>query len=255
LKAIDNEQKFHKGRLRGMELHAKDMEVVGQVLGERAEANDFKIVALANVQRDTTIKLGMATNELNNSRALQVEMGSELRDATAGLEKLTGTVGATLTEIGQISSRVEVAHEYLDGLSHGVQDTHRHAMAGTSGHLPPKAPQTWQLPDIPTGVAPPSAQWTPERGAMTAQRILLNQLQSNVSQASTRRPQSSLGSAAGSPTPPASLRAADGSYIGFGAASPSPPPSELAERDFFFSAAASLAAKESLRPASSLGWG
>lgn len=204
------------------------------------------------MQKDATIKLGMATHELDRTRALQVQMNGDLKDTSAGLQKLTGTVGATLVEVGQVSSRLEVAHEYLDGLSRGVQDTHRHAMAGTSGMLPPKAPQTWELPGIPTSAAPISARWTPERGAMTAQRVLLNQLQGNVSQASTRRPQSSLGTAAASPTPPASLRAADGSYLGFAAASPSPTPSERVEHEFGFTTAGS-SATAAFRPASSLG--
>jgi chromosome segregation ATPase len=203
LQGMDSEQKNHTGRLRTVERHIQDMDIREDVLGERMGACESKIPILADQQKDSTIKLGATVRELDKTRALQVQLTGDLKDTTSSLQKLTGTVGTTLAEVGAVSSRCEVAHEFLDGLSKGIQDTHRHAMAGTSGMLPPMAvAPNLQLPGVPTNSGAISARWTPERGTLASQRVILNQLQGgSISQASTRYPHSTFGASSFSASP------------------------------------------------------
>jgi len=54
----------------------------------------------------------------------------------------------------KITMRIELAHEYMQGMSKGFQDTHRRVAAGLDGMHPPKTVQQRKtLPEIPGSVA------------------------------------------------------------------------------------------------------
>jgi chromosome segregation ATPase len=74
------------------------------------------------------LRLGTHFQETMRHYNIQQKSVQNLRD---DLSQLQGNVGG-------MGSRIELAHEYVQGLSKGMQDTHRRVQNGEDGLLPPK---------------------------------------------------------------------------------------------------------------------
>merc|ERR1719181_2312292 len=97
--------------------------------------------------------MDMHALELEQGKSRQDQLRNDLGQASMALEGLSNDFASTSAHLGHVANRVNLAHEYFDGLGKGMQDMHRHALGGTGTGgmlpLPPKSPQkSGTLPDI-----------------------------------------------------------------------------------------------------------
>merc|ERR1712216_372307 len=132
-------------------------------LGQRVDSTDAAIGSLGAFREDAAVRIDMHALELERGKTRQDQLRSDLGQANVDLEGLSSEVATASAHLGHVADRVNLAHEYFDGMGKGLQDIHRHAVAGagTGGMLPlppkspktPKSPQkTGTLPDIPSRV-------------------------------------------------------------------------------------------------------
>lgn len=130
-----------------LEDRTKQLEERGAELAERTESAETHLTLLQAARDDVTMKIDVQALELDRGRKRHEQLRSDLVDANSALQGLNGDFVKTSAHLGHISERVSVAHEYFDGLGKGIQDTHRHAIDGTGGMLPP-TPRSRTLPGI-----------------------------------------------------------------------------------------------------------
>jgi len=95
------------------------------------------VIDMEKHERDKT-----NTNLANNSRGLEAT-NQEMQNLSKDFIDMHGS----MTKIGM---RLELAHEYFQGMGKGLQDTHKRVTAGLDGMVPPKSVASRRmLPEIP----------------------------------------------------------------------------------------------------------
>lgn len=88
-------------------------------------------------------ELGKTNTNLANTRQDIESTNGQIKQLNLDLVDMQGA----MTKIG---TRLELAHEYFQGMSKGFQDTHKRVTAGADGMIPPKTISSRKmLPDIP----------------------------------------------------------------------------------------------------------
>lgn len=167
IRGLDATQARHDEQLRGMELHTWELETKGCKLRQRADAADSQLGSITSQQKQAALKLDMQTIALERTRAQQQQMTKEISDASTAVDSLGAEVGSARAGLLGVADRINLAHEYIEGVGRGFQDTHKHVLAGSGGMLAPKGTLGRKLPDIST----PRAQALQPLGGKTTHQV------------------------------------------------------------------------------------
>jgi chromosome segregation ATPase len=100
--------------------------------------------------RDLMVKVDVEKFEREKTNLSMGSISKDLVEANAeigGLHKESAEVQVSITKLGM---RLELAHEYFQGISKGFQDTHKRVTAGLDGMVPPTTQINRKtLPEIP----------------------------------------------------------------------------------------------------------
>merc|ERR1712064_245490 len=83
-----------------------------------------------------------------NHASMQMQTRKDLSNTNSHVQALNGELGTTCDGVAKIASGLDVANEYLHGLSSGFQDAHRCVMDGQDGLLPPISDKREVLPKL-----------------------------------------------------------------------------------------------------------
>lgn len=121
-------------------------------LDERANTADAAMVALGAFREDAAVKIDLHSFELERGKMRQEQLQTDLGQASVSIEFLNTDVATANSQLGHVRDRVNLAHEYFDGLDKGLLDMHRDAVGGTGtfgSQKKTRLPQNGSLPGIP----------------------------------------------------------------------------------------------------------
>eukprot|EP00927_Polykrikos_kofoidii_P061174 TRINITY_DN56040_c0_g1_i1.p1 TRINITY_DN56040_c0_g1~~TRINITY_DN56040_c0_g1_i1.p1 ORF type:complete len:518 (+),score=49.65 TRINITY_DN56040_c0_g1_i1:54-1556(+) len=146
IQRIDEQLPSHANRLtvvedRGGKLHAEH-----QSARERVDTLEVRLDKLTETHASTVTQVDSHGFELHQQRACQIRLGESIDEANLRANRLTADIDATNGIVAKVSARSELAHEYVQGLSKGFQDTHKRLVAGHDAMLSPKGSYNRTLP-------------------------------------------------------------------------------------------------------------
>eukprot|EP00927_Polykrikos_kofoidii_P036672 TRINITY_DN30951_c0_g1_i1.p1 TRINITY_DN30951_c0_g1~~TRINITY_DN30951_c0_g1_i1.p1 ORF type:complete len:473 (+),score=93.97 TRINITY_DN30951_c0_g1_i1:91-1509(+) len=148
-------QSNHNIRINGLFQRTGVLEKRADVLTDRADVVDIDLTNLRTQSEQAFSNLRQHSEELDLVRAHQKRSDESLDDAHRGVQNLNVELGVTRGVVAKIDARLNLAHDYVQGLSKGFQDTHQKVVHGKEGMLVPMQTTTRTLPKIP-GSLPPS---------------------------------------------------------------------------------------------------
>merc|ERR1712232_676685 len=122
--------------LQHIDQRTKDLDSRETKLHQRTEDAASRLVSLARIQQEAAVTIDMQQIELDRARDHQQHMTSSLGQTKKDVQNLSGEVGSTKTGVANMNMRLDLAHEYIDGIGQGFRSTHQHVLAGSGGMLP-----------------------------------------------------------------------------------------------------------------------
>jgi len=188
---IEGEQIKLSGHVGDMECKSRTIEDMAELLTKRTDMLETDLNGISATQNKSNEQLSMAWEVLNKTLSAQDKIQVELSTTTKSLVGTSACLGELTVTVDEVNARLDTAHEFVEGLNKGLQDTHRHVMTGTAGMLAPEVPQTSPLPCVPP--AQPALGRRSQRPfsarPFTAHRLKRNDMHCDIS----RRPHSSAG--------------------------------------------------------------
>jgi len=108
-------------------------------LTQRMDISESRLKACEATQREAAGALDTHRLELDRSHQRQQQMSTSLGGATANLRIVGDQLRSVGHDVARHAMRLDLAHEYIDGMGKGFQDTHRSVLTGQDGLLPPKS--------------------------------------------------------------------------------------------------------------------
>jgi len=131
-----DERRSHQ--LQSIEARTSALEDRARTLAERGDTAEAKIKGCEASHRDTAGKIDQHRLELDRAEQRHQQLSTSLGGTTANLRLLGDQLKLVGQDVAKHTDRLEVAHEYIDGMGKGFQDTHKRMLAGKDGLLPPK---------------------------------------------------------------------------------------------------------------------
>lgn len=129
-----------RGRhLQGLEERVAGLSECARDLTQRAETSEERLGVCESSQREAAAAVQVQRLELERAHKRQQQLSTSLGGATANIRLVNDHVRLVGQDVARQAAKVDVAHEYIDGLGHGLQDTHRCVMTGQEGLLAPKS--------------------------------------------------------------------------------------------------------------------
>lgn len=123
-----------------------------QKLAEKTDT-DTRNLELSIREFDGLVELEKHERDKTNTSVAQAF--KEIEAVKVDIQPLPRRLDDIEGALSKIGMRIELAHEYVQGVSKGFQDTHKRVTAGLDGMLPPKTVTNRKmLPDIPGSRAP-----------------------------------------------------------------------------------------------------
>mmetsp|Transcript_31620 Transcript_31620/g.73767 ORF Transcript_31620/g.73767 Transcript_31620/m.73767 type:complete len:556 (-) Transcript_31620:107-1774(-) len=158
---LDERQRHHNVQLRCLDMRTRDLAKEDQMLGAWVDVADVHLNSVVKAQQASEVVVEAHGRALERVSGLQKSANAGIHQANLNIKNLHGTVGAQNDTIAKLSARLELAHEYVDGVGKGLQDTHQQVLTGTGGMLAPKGGAGRVLPEI-VGRTSPSPSQQPQ---------------------------------------------------------------------------------------------
>lgn len=143
--------KADKDRLMRVDQEVQGVTLKANHLDERAVLVEGKVDELVRSERDHRRKLEQHKDEMESLGERQQELRSSAKKIVAAVQDVQGDVDQIKDKVGEHAAALELAHEYIQGVGRGFQDTHRQVLSGGNGMLPPaSAREPRMLPSLPT---------------------------------------------------------------------------------------------------------
>jgi len=118
--------------------------------------NDLRGVSVSLKENSTEMEF--QKHELTKTNGILSGTRQDLETTNGNVEELSTVFGELQGAMIKIGTRLELAHEYFNGMSKGFQDTHKRVSSGLDGMIAPKVMSARKvLPEIP-GSRPASEQ-------------------------------------------------------------------------------------------------
>jgi chromosome segregation ATPase len=152
-------QSAHEQRLLNLEARAGDAESAQADLTKRADLAHTSIGELFASHETVRLRIDGQHEELEKVEAQTSTTRHALGQTNAAVQYLHGDLGTTKGGLEKTAMRLDLAHEYIHGISRGLQETHKLTLAGQDGMLAPKngSDRTQPLPMIGLTSRPRSA--------------------------------------------------------------------------------------------------
>jgi len=160
VRELESFRKDFGNQIQKLSEQAEDVGHKQGVLTDRTNIVETQVAELAGVQKDTDLKVDSHRAELQRALQDMRRTKNDLAQTQAIVTDLGGDLGTTSDGLAKTAMRVDLAHEYLEGLSGGFQETHRRVLSGQDCMLPPKSftvAKMQRLPDVPSPRRPASA--------------------------------------------------------------------------------------------------
>jgi len=105
-------------------------------LQEQEDGTEAELQNLAAFHKATTNKLELHVQEQTK---MQMDMQQMGKDMDNNLLQMKGDLGNTGVNLAKLGARFEACNSNLQGVGKGLQDVHRHIVAGENGLLAPKS--------------------------------------------------------------------------------------------------------------------
>lgn len=145
---LSSKAERHGNEILSTKSRTDELELKEATLSKRANDVDDSVSQLVAFQRSSARQLDLHTLELERAQVDRHQMGKKIEGVAESVHSVSTDLGATNDGVARISSRLDLAHEYFDGLNKGLQETHKQVLTGQSGMLPPKGPHTPRLPAL-----------------------------------------------------------------------------------------------------------
>jgi len=124
------------------------LETGQQKTGEQVTVLAAQLEDLGHVH--TALEIGLAQQQTESEKAQFAikRVNRDLDSACNTIKNLQEALDQTNDDISRVASHLDLAHDYLHGMSKGVQDTHQKVSLGHDGLLPPKTERR-TLPSLP----------------------------------------------------------------------------------------------------------
>jgi len=137
---LEAKVKGHTERLHPLERRTAGLQDGHQKMGDQLSNHESDMRAMKAAQQASLSRLDQHGTELDKANMCLQNHQRNLDNARGDLEGLRADLGGATDNMGRLSSRLDLCHNYFSGLSKGFQDTHRHIVSGEGGFLPPKSP-------------------------------------------------------------------------------------------------------------------
>lgn len=138
-------------RVDGAEHKIADLEEKKDLLRQDVKSAEVQIKTLRFDQQTSATAIEEHGRELEkaNSRVYGCEKG--LENADKGIKQLTSDITSINDKMSRTSNHLNLAHEYLNGMTKGIADAQKHVSSGMDGMLPMKEQQL-SLPGLPGAI-------------------------------------------------------------------------------------------------------
>jgi len=110
---------------------AKQLEEGEAKLVTHADMVDSNLTVLNTFQQDAGKKIDTHMVEIERGKTKQERMRGDLGEADYAIKGLGSEFAVTSGRLVNVSERVDLAHEYFEGLEEGLKDLHRQAVGST----------------------------------------------------------------------------------------------------------------------------
>jgi len=139
LEKADHKFKIQDGRLHKLEASSGDLAAQQAKQRENAERAETELRnQIIAQQRDLTARIDGQAHDLSTTNAELHQTNLRLDAANTNLHTLHQDMVAASGTITKLSSGLDLAHEYFQGVSKGFHDTTKRVVNGQDGMLPPK---------------------------------------------------------------------------------------------------------------------
>lgn len=163
LESTTQAERMLERRVHKLEEWAQEVDKKQHDVQRQADKTDHDVRPLFGAVKELENKIDQLQIVDDLASRRQDGLEKELQATAEAMEQLEGELDATNSVVTKIGTRLELAHEYFQGLGKGFQDTHKKVCTGSDGMMPPRTTQRKILPDLPGGLAP-----TPSRPASVA---------------------------------------------------------------------------------------
>lgn len=159
-RSLEVSQSRWQEQLQNMEIRNSECETVQADLVKRADLARVDISELLSSSKSTEGRIETQHAELEKVQALTLTTRHALGQTNAAVQHLHGDLGTAKGGLANTAMRLDLAHEYITGVSRGLQETHKLGESGQDGVLPTKHghDRTRPLPMIGVSGRPASEQ-------------------------------------------------------------------------------------------------
>lgn len=118
-------------------------------LEKQASQTEQDVRHQGNLHRDLHAHVQLQDIDLEKTKNHLSKTNQDLEFTSTTLSDVRHDLNSAVAAIEKTNSRMELAHEYLQGVSKGFQDAHKRVMIGSDGMIQPKSGQRKMLPEIP----------------------------------------------------------------------------------------------------------
>mmetsp|Transcript_37568 Transcript_37568/g.69949 ORF Transcript_37568/g.69949 Transcript_37568/m.69949 type:complete len:514 (-) Transcript_37568:89-1630(-) len=152
--ALEKAVRGHNDRLGKDEDRLMGHDTAVARLSKQAGQAHADIQNLTTLERDLVSQLHMQASEIKKTNSHIAKTNEDLDHTNRDLSDVREDLGGAHSKLAATAHSMELAHEYLQGLAKGFQDTHKRVSIGADGMIQPKHLQRKMLPDISTLARP-----------------------------------------------------------------------------------------------------
>mmetsp|Transcript_56826 Transcript_56826/g.122881 ORF Transcript_56826/g.122881 Transcript_56826/m.122881 type:complete len:505 (-) Transcript_56826:121-1635(-) len=139
---ITNLSEVHKGHgelILRVDRHSGQLDGRLSELSKQAEVAGAQIKGLTASQKAAASRVEALEHELDKTNRGLQQAHSHLEAADSGASALSGDMTLLKEAWARVSARLDLAHDYVEGVGKGLQDAHRLVITGQEGMLPPRS--------------------------------------------------------------------------------------------------------------------
>jgi len=145
---IHNEAGKCQNQVKELATRIPPLEKGQQTAGEQLSTVAAKTKDLEDLHSAVEIGLAQQQTETEKAQFASKRLNRDLDSACDTIKTLQEALDQTNEDVARLAAHLDLAHDYLHGISKGVQDTHQKVSLGQDGLLPPKAERR-TLPALP----------------------------------------------------------------------------------------------------------
>jgi len=159
VRSLGASQNVQGERLQNLETRAGNSDSAQMDLTKRTDLVQENLRELFSSHKNADHRIDNHHVELEKMEVLTTTTRHALGQTNAVVQNLQGDLGSAKGGLAQTAMRLELAHEYLHGMTKGMQETHKLSLAGKDGMLSPKngSSRTRPLPMLAMAGRPSSA--------------------------------------------------------------------------------------------------